>query len=1429
MKKFSLLNWTGGRLVMLLCMLLSVPAMMFADDSTSSKTAYKIWNYGTSSSSNVLVVSNNRLAHMNDSYDDYTKYWNLVEQSDGTKALYNLATGLYVQAAGKNNVAYTMDTIPYGFNIKTNSKKSTYTDIQDGKNSYGLNAASHQNGVSGNYYNVYSWSFYDGANDPNSAWKIEEVTLSDADISGINNQKVLVAAQEKLAKGVIRIKTRRSNGYYITDNAAKSGNSCRLMASKATTNALYWNQVWIAEPSGNGYTLRNLKTGKYLAPYSTSATSEVYYFYVNQDNAAGEEYINFSTNETQSGNGIHYQENGNVVVEWSMSAGAGSDWLIEDVSDVVSATDIKAQLAKLDNVVSSPEEGKYYVIKNVSNDNAMTDSYSDGLGTVVERDAESYSQLWRLVPVANKTGYYNLQNALTGNYVQFSAFNTQNKVSSKVASGGFKLSEINDDASKYHSYFAFLCGANKTGTSYSLHRSGERLLTWTSYTSANDIKGSIWYFQSVDIPDSVIEAAQAQYQANKSETTNASTYQAALSTFFADKACTTLNATFAGYSDEALKDSMAGAGITSTVLQEMAVKIKNNSWAKWEKEFRVTDLQPHSDPQSWYSQLKNSNIYCTVPNPTGIVVNTDGLAYIFVGADIPKGCSMNVHVVSKADAQGSETSLSSGLNIVPVSKTGALFINYIVPTTMDDDSKRLADFESIPVHVEGGWVNGYFDLNRTEIGTNDAWKQMKSDGLFTYDFMQMKGNYVMMDMTTSYVKQYVGNTQMEQIVGFWDWLTKTEQDLMGVSQYRDRWNDMMGCYSTTTGYMYATSYGTYFNENTLSTVLDYPTMEASGGSLWGPAHEMGHNHQNLINTIGSTEISNNLFSEVAVFKNGKTSTRSEGKSITDLANHYAAGDTWISIQSDNWIPTRMYYQLYLYYEEQGNHPNFWAEVFAKLRKDGINKSGSESNPAKSTNDFLKLAVTCCDVAQEDLSEFFQAYCMFIPFATTKVEDYSTYYIQNTQAMINQAKAKMQKYPKKSGNILFVEDHVKQLDAVDHDGNLTGAKRGDYSSTDAVGKLGDVGSFTDYVDGNYASGYTYAYSNGKLTMSSTEGTASESGAVGYKVYDSEGNLLYFSNKNTFTLPSSVIKALNGADPVVKAAQADGTDVTLIKKSADNITLKVYRANSLSSDKASVVYTDGTVFPEISGNDIVYIVTDGDVPSALSEKTNYVVASNNSATSIVLSDTEEFYAPSDITAANVTYTRSDAAGWNSVCLPFAVTAADFGEGSVVEQYGSLSANGDTLIFTASEGEIAAGVPFIVYSPTGAAEWSISKANATIAAAAQTVTNGNVSLVGTYTAQALGDGKYTLNTSGMTYEAATSETTVPEFRCYVLANEAQAAGTKTLFISHSSALPTGINGAKANKTDNGAYYDLNGIRIINPTKGGIYIHNGKKIILK
>lgn len=1394
---------------------------------------YRILNYSSKFANNALAECNNFLGSVTNTTDD-SQYWQLVAQSDGKIALQNLKTGHYVQSLnGVKDHQFAMGTTAYGFDIRrnTNIVKIAFdiADTEDaGGNMLALNCTDKTNGA------IYSWTCCDGSKDLNSLWVFYDAKLSESQIAAIKANRTTYEKNDHLAKiladGKLRIKSRRAIDSnlkpYVTDVTGLVGSDDKTCRMREEMSSDADRQLWIAEKNGTGYTFRNYKTGKYLN-YNNTGDAKVFYIRYNPDNTPDQYYVHLSEKNDFSDKGLHYQVAGDIVMNWDVNAPdyQGCDWLLEpvDLTDAVVKQHFDSQANRLSNVATN----EYIVIRDNFN-TVMTEDYSDGRVATAERNAQKFNQCWKLVPVEGKEGYYQIQNAVTKHYINFADYNTKTYATESPTNGGFKIAEVSN-YTRFSTYFEML---KNEELGHALHSANwcSSVLVWNSYAKGST--ASVWTFEHANITEADLNAAIQDYHNLREEYNEAGNNATALSQFFEDAACTTLKSAYKSVTDDALKTAMTESGINSTTLQNMAIKIKNNSWAEWEKIFRVRKVEPYTNPDTWNNILKIGYNYTRLSNPTGIWSNTNQMLYVFIGDDIPEGASVNLIQVAKSDQQGDSQQLHKGMNAILTNSECALYINYEVSTSDAADSKKWRDYPDIPIHIEGGVVDGYFDANREGINTNEAWKQMVAKGMFSKPFAMMKGRNIIYQMNSTLTKEYVPE-KMREIVDFWDWMVDVQHSLMAVNEYKDRWHSVLGFYSCTYNFMFASGCGTYYNESTLKDILVYDTMAAGGGSLWGPAHEVGHIHQGLINMIGCTEISNNLFSQAVVHLNGKTSTRLNHRKFKDVANLYAANTSWHDYNL--WDRNTMYLKLYLYYEVQGFHPGLFCELFRELRKDPLNHNkGSQSNPIPASEDFLKFALKVSSIVKEDLTEFFQAFGFFVPFETRVIGDYGDYYTNCTQEMIDAAKAQMAQYKKPNGNILFVENHIKHEPQQDHDGKLLYDAQGnvllrtDYDNEDAVGKCGDVGSYSDFATGHYASGYSYTYTRSGNTI-----TMKGEGAVGYKVYDNEGNLLYFSNCNTFALPQSVVNKLaeSGKSMVLKVAQADGTDVTLPAADATKYTLKVYRADALTTDKCATVYTDGTeaTLPTIKNNELVYIeATDVTVPTTLTEQTNYVNAADNTAYKLVLTDKQDFYAPSAFTAQTVTYSRANTAGYNSVCLPFAVSAADFGSEARLEQF--TSTDGQSVSLTSTTDENAAGQPCFVYCPETQTEWTLTKQNAYIVAEPIEASDGNAVLHGSFTNAAIGAGQYKLTADGTAFGVTTDKGKVTAFRTY-LTPATMAGAAALLQVLHDGAEVTGVNTAvqPAGVNQPAAVYDLTGRRVQRITRPGIYIVNGKKTVVR
>ena len=1399
---------------------------------------YRILNYSSKFANNALAEYNNLLGSVTNTTDD-SQYWQLVAQSDGKIALQNLKTGHYVQSLnGVKDRQFTMGTTAYGFDIRrnTNIVKIAFdiADTEDaGGNMLALNCTDKTNGA------IYSWTCCDGSKDLNSLWVFYDAKLSESQIAAIKANRTTYEKNDYLAKiladGKLRIKSRRAIDSklkpYVTDVTGLVGSdekTCRMREEMSSEDAD--RQLWIAEKNGTGYTFRNYKTGKYLN-YNNTGDAKVFYIRYNPDNTADQYYVHLSEKNDFSGNGLHYQVSGDIAMDWNVNASdyQGCDWLFEpvDLTDAAVKQHFDSQANRLSNVATN----EYIVIRDNFN-TVMTEDYSDGRVATAERNAQKFNQCWKLVPVEGKEGYYQIQNAVTKHYINFADYNTKTYATESPTDGGFKIAEVSN-YTRFSTYFEMLINEE---LGHALHSANwcSSVLVWNSYAKGST--ASIWTFEHANITEADLTAAIQDYHNLREEYNEAGNNATALSQFFEDAACTTLKSAYKSVTDDALKTAMTESGIHSTTLQNMAIKIKNNSWADWEQIFRVRTVEPYTNPYTWNDILKIGYVYTRLSNPTGIWSNTNQMLYVFIGDDIPEGASVNLIQVKQSDKQGDSQQLHKGMNAILTNSECALYINYEVSTSDAADSKKWRDYPDLSIHIEGGVVDGYFDATREGINTNEAWKQMVAKGMFSKPFAMMKGRNIIYQMNSTLTKEYVPQ-KMREIVDFWDWMVDVQHSLMAVNEYKDRWHSVLGFYSCTYNFMFASSFGTYYNESTLGEILSYDKMSAGGGSLWGPAHEVGHIHQGLINMIGCTEISNNLFSQAVVHLNGKTSTRLNGRKFRDVANNYAAGYSWLDYGRKNgneiWDCNTLYLKLYLYYEVQKHHPGFFCELFRRLRKDPLNHSkGSQANPTPASGDYLKFAVKCAEVAQEDLSEFFEAYGFFRPYDLKYVDDYGNYYVTCTQEMADDAKAKIKACGKPNGNILFVENHIKHEPQQDHDGNLlydaqdNVLLRTDYNDQDAVGKCGDVGSYSEYVAGNYANGYTYTRSGNTIAMTGE-------GAVGYKVYDNEGNLLYFSNCNTFTLPQSVVNKLaeSGKSMVLKVAQADGTDVVLPKAGATVYELKVYHANALSSDKSNTVYTDGTAqtLPVLTNNAIAIIQSNASrstLPTTLTQATNVVNGENNTAYKVVLTDKQDFYTPINFTAQTLTYQRANTAGYNSVCLPFAIHANDFGAGAKLEAYTQM--NESNVNFTTITNNNEAGRPCLVYCPADVTEWNIEKTDAYVVANPSTYGDGNATLYGAFTNNNIGAGCYKLSADGNALGITSEKGKVTAFRCY-LKPTGMSQAPQRLFVIHDDAATTGITTLPIDVTTSAPMYDLSGRRMQQPLKPGLYIVNGQKVMVK
>lgn len=150
---------------------------------------------------------------------------------------------------------------------------------------------------------------------------------------------------------------------------------------------------------------------------------------------------------------------------------------------------------------------------------------------------------------------------------------------------------------------------------------------------------------------------------------------------------------------------------------------------------------------------------------------------------------------------------------------------------------------------------------------------------------------------------------------------------------------------------------------------------------------------------------------------------------------------------------------------------------------------------------------------------------------------------------------------------------------------------------------------------------------------------------------------------------------------------------------------------------------------------------------------------------INDMAENYTPQAFTGL-ISYSRSNTAGWNTVCLPFDVKESDFPAGTEIYQMSSDSEDAINLSRIEEGATLAAGTPCFIWSPQGTATWNLN-IQGSIAAdiSAGTSELEHWTLIGSFNKKPLDAGYYKLNSAGDAFVKTVAGTShVYPFRCYI-----------------------------------------------------------------
>lgn len=552
---------------------------------------------------------------------------------------------------------------------------------------------------------------------------------------------------------------------------------------------------------------------------------------------------------------------------------------------------------------------------------------------------------------------------------------------------------------------------------------------------------------------------------------------------------------------------------------QTASALKDDSYNKWEKEFRIREYCPYSSADEWADKLMTRK-YGDLDNPTGIYVNEGDEVVVLVGDT--HGQSISIQNIGEETSKGyAQTSvngdiypLKEGVNKLTAKQTGMLFVMY-------NTNIQNPDAQPIKIHIPlgGGKVCGFFSLK--EYQTNEKYKELidKAD----YKYFCVIGNAIILYFHHKQLKAAVPYDILSSIE-LWDNMIQWQQELMGIEDVHPKqMNNHIFAISPEGGYMWASEGRIGFVYTVLGDILRKSYLMASRNS-WGPAHEIGHVHQGAINWASTTESSNNLFSNYTIYKFGQNCSRgtelavpeytANVKKATLVFRRCVENKAWCDFGTDYQgedpeMHARMNWQLWNYYHRCGYNPQFFPTLFKLMRENRV----STQDPGENQMMYARMA---CRAANENLTDFFERWGFFVPISM-KVNQYGTYNYIVTDAMIKETKEFMKQFPAPKHAFYYLEDR----------------KKGD-PGLDTTPP--DVGYFTQFAeDMKITKQITYTISGHQVNVQNGEQ------AVAFEIKEND-NLKYFGTSFQFEVPNTI-----SPDRVkLYAVQADGVRIEMTRK-------------------------------------------------------------------------------------------------------------------------------------------------------------------------------------------------------------------------------------------------------------------------------------------
>lgn len=458
------------------------------------------------------------------------------------------------------------------------------------------------------------------------------------------------------------------------------------------------------------------------------------------------------------------------------------------------------------------------------------------------------------------------------------------------------------------------------------------------------------------------------------------------------------------------------AGFKSELLKSVADGLLAG---KYDKTCRAASYSAYPSPSELARTLKLGDGFSRYENITGIYLEA-GEHLVLVGNTGGKELSLLIPDWMRKPAEGieptddpqgwglykQEIGLQEGVNVIQVKKSGNVYVSYF------DDHAELAP--KVTVHFPTGKINGFFDASKQ---TNADWDRLLDQAVSP--ILDARGKHIQVAYPVEWLNTYTRGKGVELITNY-DTMLNHHYSLMGLVKYKKIPRNRILARVNFNYYMFRDGDGVAYlgNKSTMRMVAD-PSVVIKGDPCWGFCHEVGHALQmRQLTWGGMTEVSNNIFSMYTVGSMGNASRLKAQKNYASARKNIIDASPKKSFLDGTDVFDRLvpFWQLQLYFSQNGR-PDFYADVMEQMRCRPDAGSGNDS--IRNQFEFVKI---CCDVAELDLTDFFEKWGFFW-VGELAVEDYDKYQYTITAEMVDDVKSYIAKkqYKKPPVDVTLTED------------------------------------------------------------------------------------------------------------------------------------------------------------------------------------------------------------------------------------------------------------------------------------------------------------------------------------------------------------------------------------------------------------------------